>query len=202
MNGFLQAPAPLASTFTGHAPAFEGMRQSFEQLGVSPAHTSSLKGPEKWATEYHPYLAGQPSLELSASAAAQHELRPDEVSALRPVNHMLEEQKPTWRTEAKIPLERQLLQPHVMMNSNLAMRPSFTRPAVNLAARHLYAQRPQIAGDIKGKGRMRELDDVNWEQQFAQIDAEGQRDLDAGAKIALEGELNDIDRLVFSMCSQ
>ena len=50
----------------------------------------------------------------------------------------------------------------------------------------------------KGKARMVELDDQNWEQQFAEIDADGQRDLDSEANAAMEAELNDMDRSVFS----
>ena len=50
----------------------------------------------------------------------------------------------------------------------------------------------------KGKARMVELDDQDWEQQFAQIDAVGQEELDAEAEAAMERELNDIDRSVLS----
>lgn len=46
----------------------------------------------------------------------------------------------------------------------------------------------------KGKGRMVELDEKNWEQQFAEMDAATQRDLDAQANAAIEQELNDMDR--------
>ena len=48
----------------------------------------------------------------------------------------------------------------------------------------------------KGKGRMVELDDKNWEQEFAQIDADGINDLDAKATAAIETELHDLDRSV------
>ncbi len=50
----------------------------------------------------------------------------------------------------------------------------------------------------KGKGRMIELDDKDWEQQFNEMDVAGQRDLDAEANAAIEGELNDMDRSVLS----
>lgn len=50
----------------------------------------------------------------------------------------------------------------------------------------------------KGKERMVELDDRNWEQQFAEIDQAGQVDLDVEANTAIEAELNDIDRSVLS----
>ena len=50
----------------------------------------------------------------------------------------------------------------------------------------------------KGKGRMVELDEKDWEQQFAEMDAATQRDLDAEANAAMERELNDMDRSVIS----
>jgi len=50
----------------------------------------------------------------------------------------------------------------------------------------------------KGKGRMTELDDKNWEQQFAEMDAATQRELDAEANSAMEREMNDMDRSVLS----
>ena len=55
---------------------------------------------------------------------------------------------------------------------------------------------PEATISPKGKGRMVELDDKNWEQQFAEIDQAGQIDLDAEANTAIEAELNEIDRSV------
>ncbi|KAL9591244.1 MAG: hypothetical protein Q9179_007918 [Wetmoreana sp. 5 TL-2023] len=53
----------------------------------------------------------------------------------------------------------------------------------------------------KGKGRMVELDDQDWEKQFAEIDAAGKQqdqdlDTDAEARAAMEAELNGLDRSV------
>jgi peroxin-5 len=48
----------------------------------------------------------------------------------------------------------------------------------------------------KGKGRMIELDDQNWEAQFAEMDAADQKTLDNEANMAMEAELNDLDRSV------
>lgn len=56
----------------------------------------------------------------------------------------------------------------------------------------------QTTGKGKGKGRMVELDERDWEQQFAEMDAATQRDLDAEANAAMERELNDMDRSVLS----
>lgn len=50
----------------------------------------------------------------------------------------------------------------------------------------------------KGKGKLVELDEKDWEQQFAEMDAAGQRHLDAEANEAMERELNNMDRSVLS----
>ncbi|KKZ62686.1 hypothetical protein EMCG_00369 [[Emmonsia] crescens] len=54
----------------------------------------------------------------------------------------------------------------------------------------------QSMQEDKGKGRMIELDDQNWEAQFAEIAASGQKDEDAEANAAIEAELNEVDRSV------
>ncbi|KAL8885278.1 MAG: hypothetical protein Q9215_006852, partial [Flavoplaca cf. flavocitrina] len=62
----------------------------------------------------------------------------------------------------------------------------------------------EVVGPRKGKERMVELDDNDWEQQFAEIDAAGKQreqnlsdeDIDTLANAAMEAELGDMDRLV------
>ncbi|KAB8244737.1 hypothetical protein BDV35DRAFT_358845 [Aspergillus flavus] len=46
----------------------------------------------------------------------------------------------------------------------------------------------------KGKGRMVELDDENWEAQFAEMETADTQKLDDEANDAIEAELNDLDR--------
>ncbi|KAL8644652.1 MAG: hypothetical protein Q9210_007145 [Variospora velana] len=51
----------------------------------------------------------------------------------------------------------------------------------------------------KARGRMVELDDKDWEQQFAEFDQAGklqEQDLDTDVNAAMEAELNDMDRSV------
>ncbi|KAE8140968.1 hypothetical protein BDV38DRAFT_268712 [Aspergillus pseudotamarii] len=50
----------------------------------------------------------------------------------------------------------------------------------------------------KGKGRMVELDDENWEAQFAEMETADTQKLDDEANDAIEAELNDLDRSVFT----
>jgi peroxin-5 len=49
----------------------------------------------------------------------------------------------------------------------------------------------------KGKGRMVELDDENWEAQFAEMETAGnETQTDEEANAAMEAELNELDRSV------
>ena len=58
-------------------------------------------------------------------------------------------------------------------------------------------QQPQDIVDVKGKSRMVELDDKNWEAEFAQLDHTRHEDsLSEQANKAMEAELEEIDRSV------
>lgn len=61
-----------------------------------------------------------------------------------------------------------------------------------------HHRRPDFLALAKGKARMVELEDKNWEQQFAEIDQAGQREEDAEANTAIEAELDEMDRSVLS----
>lgn len=87
-------------------------------------------------------------------------------------------------------------------NRPMGMRYGMTMGMMGSPYRPMSLQRrpseQQTTGKGKGKGRMVELDEKDWEQQFAEMDAATQRDLDAEANAAMERELNDMDRSVLS----
>ncbi|PGH26815.1 hypothetical protein AJ80_01581 [Polytolypa hystricis UAMH7299] len=60
----------------------------------------------------------------------------------------------------------------------------------------MHQQQQQQMQDVKGKGRMVELDDQNWEAQFAEMETAEQTGLDDQANAAMEAELNELDRSV------
>ncbi|KAJ8061565.1 hypothetical protein OCU04_009377 [Sclerotinia nivalis] len=64
------------------------------------------------------------------------------------------------------------------MGMNMMNQPQYQQPAQNLQ-------------QDKGKGKMVELDDQNWEEQFKQIDLQGK---ELEESLAAEGELNEMDR--------
>ena len=57
-------------------------------------------------------------------------------------------------------------------------------------------QSEQATSQDKGKGRLVELDDEDWEAQFAEMETAGRGSLDSEANEALEKELNELDRSV------
>lgn len=59
-----------------------------------------------------------------------------------------------------------------------------------------FSQQTPMQADSKGKSRMIELDDQDWEAQFASLDQTDQEALDREANAAMEGQLNDLDRSV------
>ena len=63
-----------------------------------------------------------------------------------------------------------------------------------------YMSQPQEQYAGKGKGRVQELSDTDWEQQFAELSTmdkeEQEQDLDREAQDAMERELDQMDRYV------
>ena len=59
-----------------------------------------------------------------------------------------------------------------------------------------YMNQPQEQYIGKGKGRVQELSDTDWEQQFAELSTADKQDedLDREAEAAMERELDQIDR--------
>ncbi|KAL9600435.1 MAG: hypothetical protein Q9219_003188 [cf. Caloplaca sp. 3 TL-2023] len=92
------------------------------------------------------------------------------------------------------------------IQSNVYHRPMGMNYGMNgMGSMGMYSpmsmQRPptESVAQSKGKGRMVELDDQDWEQQFAEMAAAGQQgeqDMDTEADAAMEAELNDLDRSV------
>lgn len=69
-----------------------------------------------------------------------------------------------------------------------------------MAYRAMLQSRLQVTSNTtrKGKARVFELPEANWEQHFAEIDAAGQQELDEKANAAIEEELNQQDKAVLS----
>ena len=179
--------------------AMEKMRREIEnyQAGLSPSDLPS------WVAEYNP--TEQARMEAAFGGPKMGNFVPPGFTPAEFQRFQQLERIGSARTSSPLPQTPSgfSIQPRPMaigyvssmgmMNSGLMQRQQLLMQQQMERQRH-----PEALANGKGKARMVELDDQNWEQQFAEIDADGQRDLDAEANAAMEAQLNDMDRSVFS----
>lgn len=192
MRDFLQQNGELAQE-TLQPFSMEHMRRDLESFQPAPPRAAS----PGWATEFDP--AEQARMEAAFQAP--------KASSFAPSGFNPDELQRHGRTEIRdmgtgidpvtlAPLSVNGYQRPMGMGYgiNMGMMGSSYRPLP--LRRHLLPRHSEITA--KGKGRMVELDEKNWEREFAEIDQAGQRDVDAEASMAMEAELDDLDRLVIS----
>ncbi|KAI9677991.1 MAG: Peroxisomal membrane signal receptor PTS1 [Caeruleum heppii] len=188
MDDFLNASGPRPGDTMNSPFAMEQMRREMDRF-QAPALRTHTASPS-WAAEFNPQVDNRTHMEAAFREAKSSGFSPAEFARY-------EQSQRLGGTRSASPLA----------NSQAATK-AYQRPlgvgyGMNMGyggmGQYNQLPRPQVSHNIaesKGKGRMVELDDQNWEEQFAQIDAEKQRDLDAEATAAMEGELDDMDRSV------
>ncbi len=193
MDGFLQQNDQLP-----HTPlqpfAMEEMRRELETYQPG----SQRPGSTGWAAEFDP--SEQARMEAAFYASKQGTFAPSGFIPQEFQRFQQMERNGTPRTASPVSST------HNTMNGY--QRPMGMGYGINMGMggmgmmgsyTPMSMQRPSDPmTETKGKGRMVELDERNWEEQFAEIDAAGQQDLEAEANAAMERELNDMDRSVFS----
>ncbi|KAI9872670.1 MAG: Peroxisomal membrane signal receptor PTS1 [Pleopsidium flavum] len=194
MDDFLQQNGQIP-----HAPvqpfAMEQMRRELENYQTAPQRSGS----PGWAAEFDP--SEQARMEAAFQAPKHGGFAPSGFTPQEFQRFQQLERNGTQRTASPIPST------HSTMNGY--QRPMGMGYGMNMGMggmgmmgssySPMSMQRPiDPMTENKGKGRMVELDERNWEEQFAEIDAVGQQELDAEANAAMEAELNHMDRSVFS----
>ena len=188
MNEFLQQP--------GGAPPF-----AMEQLrrDLPTFHTPVQRAPSPgWAAEYDPGEQARMEAAFQSQqmgAMKSNAFNPAEFSRFQQQSHG-NIQKPASPITHTPPLMNGYQRPMGYMGS-MGMNMGMNMPAYG----GMGVQQPmQSVSNGKGKERMVELDDNNWEAQFAEMDTShhDQDTLSDEANMAMEAELNDIDRSVES----
>lgn len=178
MDEFMQQPSQLP---TGPAPSpwqMEKMRQELQQISQ---HNSS----GSWAAEFEPGLDTAPQRAPG--------FNPVEFARYQQLGVEGAQQTTSPITNASNGMYRS----PVAMNYGMgymSMQRSYGPTFVPQGTVQQQQQQEQVAS-AKGKARMVELDDKDWEAQFAQLERTDQ-DVDAEANAAIERELNDLDRSV------
>ncbi|KAF1360602.1 TPR-like protein [Lizonia empirigonia] len=186
MNEFMQQNAQLPQGPSPASPfAMEQMRRELEraQHSASPA----------WAAEFDPGMQA-PQMGPSMQEQRPAGFNPAEFAKFQQMN-------PTERTASPSTAAQPSMMGYQRPMQNFGMGMGMGMGGMGMMqqpyAPQNFQQPMQSSG--KGKERMIELDDQDWEAQFAQLESTDQQDLDAldaEANKNIEAELNEMDRSV------
>ena len=171
MDEFMQQPTQLPQ---GPAPSAWQMEQMRHELH----HLSQNNGSGPWAAEFDPGLEAQ-----AAPRAAG--FNPAEFARYQQINVSGAQRAASPMTSTASSMYRP---PMGMSYGYMGMQQNFSP---------MYHQPEQIQQQFQGKGKQKvvELDDKQWEAEFAQLE-ETDQDVDTEANAAIERELNEMDRSV------
>ncbi|KAI9825262.1 MAG: Peroxisomal membrane signal receptor PTS1 [Thelocarpon impressellum] len=203
MDTFLQDPGQLAQSDASPF-AMEQMRRELEKFQAHAGPPRAHTGSPGWAAEFGPQLGDQARMEAAFKAQGHGSagFSPADFARYQQIGRAGSERtaSPMLQNGSTVSgLQRPM---GMGYGSSMGMGMGGMGMGMGGVGRmgqfgSSFQQRPAQEG--KGKARLVELDEHNWEEQFAQLDAEGQsKDLDAEARAAMEQELDDMDRSVLS----
>lgn len=186
MNEFMQQNAQLPQGPGPASPfAMEQMRRELERAQHS--------GSPAWAAEFDPGMQA-PQMGPSMQEQRPAGFNPAEFAKFQQMN-------PTERTASPSTAAQPSMMGYQRPMQNFGMGMGMGMGGMGMMqqpyAPQNFQQPMQSSG--KGKERMVELDDQDWEAQFAQLESTDQQDLDAldaEANKNIEAELNEMDRSV------
>ena len=196
MDAFLQDSRPLGQAEAAAPFAMEQMRRELEkfqqQAGPPRAHTGS----PGWAAEF----GAQPDKQAFSPADFARYQQLSRGDTERAASPMLQNNQSSMNGMQR-PLGMGMGMSGMGMGMGMGGMGMGMGVGMGGVGRLGHFSPPAEAADVKGKARLVELDETNWEQQFAQLDAEGQaregeEDVDAEATAAMERELDALDRSV------
>jgi len=196
MDEFMQQNAQMGPMSAPSAVAMEQMRRDFEALNTAPQQRN---GSPHWAAEFEPAI--DDNIRMEAAFQRPKGFSPQEF------DRYVQSRQGSMGARTGSPMTSS-------MNNNMSSMSSWQRPmglgmgyGGGLGMNNMMSQpfnsmntmqQPEAQTQGKGKGRMVELDDKDWETQFAQLEQDqSQTDLlDEEANRAMEAELNEINRSV------
>ncbi len=181
VNSFLQQSPGLPDVALDHGP--------LGQLRIDPApHGVHLR-----AQSASPAWSDQTPMEAAFNMPPGTQFGPDDFAAFRQLTQS------TSARATPAPSAGQLAHQRPILGVGLVSAgPSFSARAPPMYHQPMYSQaRPmQQEPEGKGKGRIVELDDGKWEEQFAQIELEDKRARNDDESLAMEPELNAMDEAI------
>ena len=183
MNDFLQQPVSAPSPF-----AMEQMRHDLPTYSNPQQRTPS----PGWAAEFDPGMHSK--MEAAFGASRAQSSTPTGFSPAEYANFQARQHNDAQRTTSP------LTQGGSVMNGFQRPMSFGYTPMMNYpisGPTYMEPQYQQSTAEPKGKSRMVELDDQNWESQFAELEIQKDADsISVQASKDMEGELDELDRLV------
>lgn len=185
MNEFMQQNGQLPEAFAMQHDLHQ-MRAGSQSPGVQ----------QPWAQDFHPGVDEQARMEAAFQAQAP------KGAAFNPADFARFQQMNQSAAMTGGPMAQNMgasgysgYQPQMGMGMSRMGMNGGMGMGMGMGMNHHqgFAQPQQDVTQDKGKGKMIELDDEHWEEQFKQIDLEGK---EADEALAAEGELNEMDRSV------
>ncbi|KAF4471483.1 Peroxisomal targeting signal receptor [Fusarium albosuccineum] len=197
LNGFRSqsANAPQDEMMNGFLNQGPSLQQEFPmqpgQMPLSPAqsHMRANSASPTWGHDFN----GQPAMESAFKpppAAAAH-FNTDEFARFQQAQGSSSRSSPM---QSNVPNQMNQQRPMMggMMNRPMGYQPMFQPMYQNQQPMHHQQQQQP---DVKGKGRLVELDDHKWEEQFAEMELQDKDKVkDQDEANAAERELNEMDK--------
>lgn len=175
--------------------AMDEMHQRLEALQIPSRSTQSTS----WAADFHPSMQAPAGAALQSGkprGLLQSELAPAEFGQFQLIDRNRSARISDPILDTSPTFDGYQLAAEMGYETNPHIIKAVYSQALNIR-RSQFDWQPKLS-EAKGKRRMTELDDENWEKQFADISENEGRDLDMRASAAMEAELDIIDRLVHS----
>lgn len=176
MNEFAQQAGPGPQPF-----AMEQMRQDLPHLQGMTQRTPS----PGWASDFDPGEQSRMEAAFASSKMGSSRMNGFNTAEFS----RFQQSEPAAR--AVSPMQQQ---PQTMRSMYQPMGMGYGGMGMGMYSGGMQMQQPQQA-DAKGKSRMVELDDQNWEAQFAELDQQYDN-ISEMAQEDMERELNEMDRSV------
>ncbi|EXA53497.1 hypothetical protein FOVG_01307 [Fusarium oxysporum f. sp. pisi HDV247] len=182
MNGFLNQGPSLQQEF----PMQPGQ---MGPLGPAQSHMRANSASPTWAHDFN----GQPAMEsaFQAPPATQSHFNADEFARFQQLNTQGSSARAS-PMQSNVPSQMNQQRPMMggMMNRPMGYTPMFQPMYQNQQPMHQLQQQ-----DLKGKGRLVELDDHKWEEQFASMELQdSDKAKEQEEANAAEQELNEMDK--------
>ncbi|SCN68150.1 related to peroxisomal targeting signal receptor [Fusarium fujikuroi] len=198
LNGFRSqsASAPQDEMMNGFLNQGPSLQQEFPMqpsqmapLSLAQSHMRANSASPTWAHDFN----GQPAMEstFQAPPAAQSHFNADEFARFQQLNTQGSSARAS-PMQSNVPSQMNQQRP---MMGGMMNRPMGYTPMFQPMYQNQQPMRQPQQQDLKGKGRLVELDDHKWEEQFASMELQdNDKAKEQEEANAAEQELNEMDK--------